>query len=75
LLAACRASRSRGLYTAIVIALNTGMRETEIRALRWPQIDLEAPAITVGRSKTAAGTGRAIPMSDQLTLAVRAWAN
>jgi hypothetical protein len=31
LLAACRASRSRGLYTAVVIALNTGMRETEIR--------------------------------------------
>jgi len=75
LLKACRASRSRGLYTAVAIALNTGMRESEIRTLRWQQVDLDARTITVGRAKTAAGSGRAIPMNDRLTLAVRTWAN
>jgi integrase len=74
LLTACLASRSRGLYTAVVVALNTGMRETEIRTLRWRQVDLDARTITVGRSKTAAGTGRPIPMNGRLTLAVRTWA-
>ena len=68
-------SRSRGLYTAVVIALNTGMRETEIRTLRWRQVDFESRTIVVGNSKTAAGTGRHIPMNDRLTLALRAWAN
>lgn len=75
LLAACRSSRSRGLYTAVVIALNTGMREAEIRTLRWNQVNFDDRTITVGKSKTAAGTGRPIPMNDRLTLAVRAWAN
>ena len=51
------------------------MRESEIRTLRWVQVDFEARTIVVGRSKTAAGTGRYIPMNDRLTLAVRAWAN
>ena len=68
-------SRSRGLYTAVVTALNTGMRETEIRTLRWWQVDSESRTIVVGTSKTAAGTGRHIPMTDRLTLAIRAWAN
>lgn len=75
LLAACHQSRSRGLYTAVVIALNTGMRETEIRTLRWRQIDFDARTIMVGKAKTAAGTGRHIPLNDRLTLAVRAWSN
>jgi integrase len=75
LLASCRASRSRGLYTAVVTALNTGMRETEIRTLRWQQIDLEARTLAVGHAKTVAGTGRVIPMNDRLTLALRTWAN
>jgi integrase len=75
LLAACHGSRSRGLYTAVVIALNTGMRETEIRTLKWRQVDFETRTVVVGKSKTAAGTGRPIPMNDRLTLALRTWAN
>jgi integrase len=75
LLAVCRTSRSRGLATAVVIALNTGMREGEIRRLQWWQLDFDRRTITVGKAKTAAGTGRAIPMNDRLTLALRTWAN
>jgi Site-specific recombinase XerD len=51
------------------------MRETEIRTLKWRQIDFEGRSIVVGKSKTAAGTGRHIPMNDRLTLALRTWAN
>lgn len=75
LLTKCLESRSRGLSTAVVIALNTGMREAEIRTLRWQQIQFDSRTLVVGKSKTIAGTGRAIPMNDRLTLALRAWAN
>ena len=40
LLRSCLKSRSRSLYPAVVLALNTGMRYSEIRLLRWEQIDL-----------------------------------
>jgi integrase len=75
LLESCLGSRSRGLYTAVVLVLNTGLRDGEARALRWNQIDLEARTITVGKSKTSAGTGRVIPLNDRVTLAIRTWAN
>jgi integrase len=38
------------------------MRYSEIRLLRWRQIDFGRRVITVGESKTDAGTGREIPM-------------
>jgi integrase len=51
------------------------MRETEIRTIRWDQVDFEKRTIRVGKAKTAAGTNRVIPMNDRLTLALRTWAN
>lgn len=74
LLSARLGSRSRGLYTAVVVALNTGMREGEIRTLQWNQIDFDSRTIIVGKAKTEAGTGRPIPMNGRLTLALRTWA-
>ena len=50
----------------IRIALLTGMRAGEIRTLTWAQVDLARPIATVGRSKTAAGSGRQIPMNSDL---------
>lgn len=35
LLEACRASRSRSLFPAVLLALNTCMRYSEIRLMRW----------------------------------------
>jgi integrase len=54
------------IYPALVIALNCGMRDAEIRLLTWDQIDIEKQFLTVGRSKTDAGTGRTIPFNDAL---------
>jgi integrase len=74
LLSACVASRSRSLPVAVTIALNTCMRLSEVRLLRWNQVDFVAETITVGKSKTAAGTGRVIPMTALLLRCLQAWA-
>jgi len=54
------------IYPALVLALNGGMRDSEIRRLTWSQIDWEKKVLTVGRSKTDAGTGRTIPVNGTL---------
>jgi integrase len=74
LLSACAASRSRSLPIAVTIALNTCMRLSEVRLLRWSQVDFTAETITVGKSKTAAGTGRVIPMTVPLLTCLKSWA-
>jgi integrase len=63
----CAAKNKSPLVLPFVrIALLTGMRFGEIRNLQWSQIDLDKRTLTVGRAKTAAGSGRAIPMSVDL---------
>jgi integrase len=36
LLVACKKSRSRSLYPAVLLSLHTGLRNAELRLLRWP---------------------------------------
>jgi integrase len=74
LLHACRESRSRGLYSAVVMALEACMRRSEIRLLHWHNIDLAWQTITVGKSKTRKGTGRVIDMSTLLRAMLSEWA-
>ena len=57
LLDACSKSRCRSLYPVVMLAINTGMRVSEIRGLKWEQVDFLAKSLLVGKSKTAAGTG------------------
>src|SRR5712671_2353611 len=75
LLEACRASRSRSPYPAVLIALNTCMRYSELRLLRWGQVDLRACTLTVGQSKTEAGTGRLLPLNDRAVAILGFWAS
>jgi integrase len=75
LLEACRASRSRSLYPAVLVALNTCMRYSELRLLRWEQIDLNACTLTVGHSKTESGTGRLLPLNDRAVAILGFWAS
>jgi integrase len=74
LLRACSASRSRALYPAVVLALNTGLRSSELTGIRWRQVDFAARQIVVGRSKTEAGRGRVVPLNDRALAALRTWA-
>lgn len=73
LLDGCADSRSRSLLPAVLLALNTGMRYSELRLLRWEQIDLERWTVRVGKSKTEAGTGRVIPLNDKATKVLKFW--
>jgi len=74
LLSACRVSRSRSLYPAVMVALNTGMRYSEIRLLQWKQVDFATKLLTVGKSKTKTGTGRAVPLNDRILSVLEMWA-
>jgi integrase len=73
LLEACRASRSRSLYPAALVALNTCMRYSELRLLRWGQVDFNSCTLTVGHSKTESGTGRFLPLNDRAVAILRFW--
>jgi integrase len=74
LLTACLKSRCRCLYVVVMLALNTGMRYSEIRLLRWRQVDFVARMLTVGKSKSPTGTGRAIPLNSRILSVLEMWA-
>ena len=74
LLLACQSSRSRSLYTAVVLALNSCMRYSELRLLRWNQVDFAGRSITVGASKTEAGAGRILFLNDRALTVLNFWA-
>jgi integrase len=60
------APRSKAISPATMLALHAGMRDREIRTLQWERLDLINRIVTVGESKTDAGTGRTIPLNDDL---------
>jgi integrase len=59
LLRACRNSNDADLYTAVVLALSTGMRQGEIRSLTWDRVDLTRGMIVLEETKT---TRRRVPL-------------
>jgi integrase len=61
-------------HTAVVLALNTAMRHSEILGLRLRQIDFAQRTLIVGQSKTAAGTGRLIPLNSAALDVLIKWA-
>lgn len=79
LLTACKKNRSRSLYPAVLLSLHTGLRNQELRLARWRQIDLigggDFPfgSITVGKSKTAGGSGRIVPLSQTAQTCMKEW--
>ncbi len=61
LLTQCKASKSRWLYTVVVLAISTGMRSGEIMGLRWPRVDLVREQLLLTDTKN--GASRAVPLS------------
>jgi integrase len=63
--------RSPQVYPALVLTLNAGLRDRELRLLRWRQIDLMGQqTLTVGDSKSDASTGRIVPLNGPLLVAI-----
>lgn len=63
------------LYTVTVLGLNTGMRHKEIRTLKWKNLDLVSRVLRVSDSKTEAGKGRPIPLTQPAWAALDMWAS
>ena len=51
------------------------MRYSELRLLRWSQVDLKVCTLTVGQSKTESGTGRLLPLNDRAVAILGFWAS
>jgi len=68
-----KAARSPHIYPALMLALNAGMRDAEMKTLTWAQINFEKRYLAVGRSKTEAGEGRTIPLNSVLHEALSAY--
>jgi integrase len=73
LLTAIQASPSRSLLPAFIVSTHTGLRNKELRLLRWRQVDLIDGSVTVGESKTEAGSGRLVPLSETALEALKNW--
>ena len=79
-LAAASVSRSPALLPLIVFSLDTGMRLGESQALRrkdlwlgWANGSIVRGEVVVPKSKTAAGTGRVIPLSRRVCACLSLW--
>jgi integrase len=67
--------RTPQMRAALALDLNTGLRDKELREIQWGQIDLiQRKALTVGKSKSEAGTGRVIPLNETALAALEAHA-
>lgn len=70
MMCAAAASRSPLILPALTLALNAAMRDGEIRRTTWAQVDFTKGILTVGKSKTAAGQGRTIPLNSEIAPAL-----
>ena len=74
LLQACSQSRSRSLVPFVSLAIETGARYGVIRTLQWGCVDFDDRCLKWGKDKTAAGTGRIVPLSQRAVAALSFWA-
>lgn len=74
LLLECGKSRSRILFSFVVLALETGARYNTIRTLQWGNIDFATRCLKFGKDKTAAGTGRVVPLNQRAVEVLKFWA-
>jgi integrase len=70
---ACRKSPQPSLHTAVIVFCHTGLRNAELRRARWSQVDFLKAEFEVGRSKTAGGEGRIIPLNQASLGAFKEW--
>jgi integrase len=69
-----RRSVSRALFPFVALAFETGARYNTIRTLKWGNIDFANRCLKFGKDKTAAGTGRTIPLKQRAIETLKFWA-
>ena len=57
----------------ILLALNTGVRKSELFNLRWEDVDLERAILTIAGEAAKSGKTRHIPLNTQALHALNAW--
>jgi integrase len=75
LLEECGRSVSRALLPFVTLAIDTGARYDTIRTLQWERVDLQRGTIKIGKDKTAAGTGRTVPLNTRALRTMQFWAS
>jgi integrase len=70
---AAKKSRSLSLPVAITLLRHTGMRVSELRTMRWRQVDFIGRSVRVGKAKTKGSEGRLIPLNETAFNALQAW--
>jgi integrase len=67
LLDECKASRNIYLLPAVELAIETGMRQGELLALTWKDVDTKEGLLFIRKSKgdTSEENGRIVPLSDR----------
>ncbi|MFZ1120213.1 MAG: site-specific integrase, partial [Candidatus Binataceae bacterium] len=80
LLTAIRRSISPVLLPLFVVSVDSGLRASEVRALkrgnisaRWSDGEIVEAEIVVPKSKTEAGTGRVVPLTNRARAAIADW--
>jgi integrase len=80
LIKAAGKSRSPALLPLLVFSLDTGMRASEVRSLRrcdlvliWKEGVITSGEAVVPKSKTEAGTGRSIPLTQRVCATLTIW--
>ncbi|WP_175787177.1 site-specific integrase [Burkholderia anthina] len=68
LLYECKRARNKHLYPAVLLAIETGMRRSEIVGMLWPNIDLDKRILWLPDSKN--GDGRAVALSTRAATAL-----
>lgn len=71
----CGRSVSRCLLPFVVLLLETGSRYNTVRTLQWDQIDFKKRKLKFGKDKTAAGTGREVPLSSRAFETLKLWSD
>lgn len=63
LLSLARGSRTMGLASAIILAIETGLRRSELLSLSWDQVDFDRRILGIHDSKN--GHGRYVPLTQR----------
>jgi integrase len=78
--AAAKVSRSLAFFPLFILSVDTGLRSSEVKALRrralrleWQGGVIQRGELIVEKSKTEAGTGRVVPLTNRLCAVLTTW--